>query len=108
MSKKSLSIDVDAALEFIEDHLDRRQVNKIQHSFPFAVFGPSRLCRSKTSSTIGSILPGWIVARRLICTLDPHTVSRQRRQNVATACFRWKYSRAMPRSKSTLTISSAK
>ncbi|MCB0008228.1 MAG: radical SAM protein [Anaerolineales bacterium] len=34
MSSKSLSIDVDAALEFIEEHLDRRQVNKIQHSFP--------------------------------------------------------------------------
>src|SRR5919109_1736537 len=27
-------LTVDEALTFIEDHLDKRQVNKIQHSFP--------------------------------------------------------------------------
>ena len=30
----SLSVDYDFALDFIESHLDKRQVNKIQHSFP--------------------------------------------------------------------------
>jgi len=32
MSK--ISVDFDYALEFIESHLDKRQVNKIQHAFP--------------------------------------------------------------------------
>ncbi len=31
---KTLSVDVDFALNYIENHLDKRQVNKIQHSFP--------------------------------------------------------------------------
>jgi oxygen-independent coproporphyrinogen-3 oxidase len=30
----SLSIDVNQARDYIENHLDKRQVNKIQHSFP--------------------------------------------------------------------------
>jgi len=30
----NLSVDVNFALDFIESHLDKRQVNKIQHSFP--------------------------------------------------------------------------
>jgi oxygen-independent coproporphyrinogen-3 oxidase len=30
----TLSVDYDFAREFIESHLDKRQVNKIQHSFP--------------------------------------------------------------------------
>ncbi len=30
----SLSVDVDFALNYIENHLDKRQVNKIQHAFP--------------------------------------------------------------------------
>ena len=30
----SLALDVDFAREFIESHLDKRQVNKIQHAFP--------------------------------------------------------------------------
>jgi oxygen-independent coproporphyrinogen III oxidase len=30
----SLSVDVDYALEYIDNHLDKRQVNKIQHAFP--------------------------------------------------------------------------
>src|SRR5215212_3132004 len=34
MSSNTLSIDVAAARRFIENHLDKRQVNKIQHSFP--------------------------------------------------------------------------
>src|SRR5258708_23328596 len=29
-----LTVGVDDALAFIEDHLDKRQVNKIQHAFP--------------------------------------------------------------------------
>ena len=31
---KQLSMDYDYAYEYIENHLDKRQVNKIQHSFP--------------------------------------------------------------------------
>jgi oxygen-independent coproporphyrinogen-3 oxidase len=34
MSRNTLSYDVDAARRYIESHLDKRQVNKIQHSFP--------------------------------------------------------------------------
>jgi oxygen-independent coproporphyrinogen III oxidase len=34
MSSNTLSIDVAAARRYIENHLDKRQVNKIQHSFP--------------------------------------------------------------------------
>ena len=30
----NLSVDLNFALDFIENHLDKRQVNKIQHSFP--------------------------------------------------------------------------
>lgn len=30
----SISVDLDFAREFIESHLDKRQVNKIQHAFP--------------------------------------------------------------------------
>ncbi len=32
--RDNLSVDVDIAREFIENHLDKRQVNKIQHAFP--------------------------------------------------------------------------
>src|SRR5512141_1705422 len=31
---KSSAVTVDHALQFIENNLDKRQVNKIQHSFP--------------------------------------------------------------------------
>jgi oxygen-independent coproporphyrinogen III oxidase len=31
---ESLSVDLDYAREYIESHLDKRQVNKIQHAFP--------------------------------------------------------------------------
>lgn len=34
MTANTLSLDVDAARRYIEGHLDKRQVNKIQHSFP--------------------------------------------------------------------------
>src|SRR3954469_4405179 len=34
MSRNTLSYDVGAARRYIENHLDKRQVNKIQHSFP--------------------------------------------------------------------------
>lgn len=34
MANNTLSVDVDFALNYIENHLDKRQVNKIQHSFP--------------------------------------------------------------------------
>lgn len=34
MNAVSLSVDFDFARRFIENHLDKRQVNKIQHSFP--------------------------------------------------------------------------
>ncbi len=34
MSSNTLSVDLASARRFIESHLDKRQVNKIQHSFP--------------------------------------------------------------------------
>ncbi len=34
MANNTLSVDVDYALNYIENHLDKRQVNKIQHAFP--------------------------------------------------------------------------
>ena len=34
MNSNTLSVDVATARRFIESHLDKRQVNKIQHSFP--------------------------------------------------------------------------
>src|SRR5215471_4203283 len=34
MTSNTLSVDVASARRFIENHLDKRQVNKIQHSFP--------------------------------------------------------------------------
>ncbi len=34
MTSGTLSVDVDSARHFIENHLDKRQVNKIQHAFP--------------------------------------------------------------------------
>lgn len=34
MTSRTLSVDVDYARRYIESHLDKRQVNKIQHSFP--------------------------------------------------------------------------
>jgi oxygen-independent coproporphyrinogen-3 oxidase len=34
MNSNTLSVDVASARRFIEGHLDKRQVNKIQHSFP--------------------------------------------------------------------------
>ena len=34
MIDRSLSVDVDTARRYVEGHLDKRQVNKIQHSFP--------------------------------------------------------------------------
>jgi oxygen-independent coproporphyrinogen III oxidase len=34
MNSNTLSVDVASARRFIESHLDKRQVNKIQHSFP--------------------------------------------------------------------------
>jgi oxygen-independent coproporphyrinogen-3 oxidase len=34
MSKNHFTVDVDHALSFIENNLDKHQVNKIQHSFP--------------------------------------------------------------------------
>ena len=43
MTSKPLSMNVDAALDFIEEHLDRRQVNKIQHSFPSPRFWSEKM-----------------------------------------------------------------
>ena len=34
MNSNTLSVDTSSARRFIESHLDKRQVNKIQHSFP--------------------------------------------------------------------------
>lgn len=34
MGTESRSVDLDTARRYIEDHVDKRQVNKIQHSFP--------------------------------------------------------------------------
>ena len=34
INSDTLSVDVDWALDYIENHLDKRQVNKIQHAFP--------------------------------------------------------------------------
>ena len=31
---KTISVDMDFARDFIENRLDKRQVNKIQHAFP--------------------------------------------------------------------------
>jgi len=34
LARPTLSIDTDSARQYIEEHLDKRQVNKIQHAFP--------------------------------------------------------------------------